>query len=431
MKLSIIEREHLLKAASKLDAEREDSWAVYFLVIDGKEYPFKLLVRRAYEIAKEEKVNANFFQSNQGYRNFIENKFGYKIVFKIPENVVFFTKEDLEFYSKYAGKQYRKENEEHKVAGRRIKNTIFKKTNFWSRLIDLDEYVLDEDNRWQISGFFKSYSFARIYMPQFKSSNVFFTVGVDGDKKALVYKLDCLYETPKGLSQSQHKSFKRIVDGYDANWQQISLDELENNNWEKLSNKTCEFIQFYTSLYLEAIEAIENPISFPNDRIGSLIEKSYPENAYNELPRKQYLFKGVSIDYDSQNKSVKEIGDAGEEIVMKFERQNLFSKGLIDLANKVRKLKDGEGYDIVSYNEDSSIKYIEVKTTTGIATRPFMMSDNEWEFLSNNFKNYTLYRLYNFDREFNTANFFKISGEHLKDCFKRSKQYEVYIKRLS
>ena len=41
---------------------------------------------------------------------------------------------------------------------------------------------------------------------------------------------------------------------------------------------------------------------------------------------------------------------------------------------------DGTGYDILSYHPDGSVKYIEVKSTTGGIGTPFMMSLNEVNF---------------------------------------------------
>ena len=80
---------------------------------NGKEYQFKHLARRAYEIATGEKVSSNFFQSNDSYRSFIERKFDYKVIFKVPDNISFFTAENIEFFSSYTGKPYRSGNQEY------------------------------------------------------------------------------------------------------------------------------------------------------------------------------------------------------------------------------------------------------------------------------------------------------------------------------
>lgn len=65
----------------------------------------------------------------------------------------------------------------------------------------------------------------------------------------------------------------------------------------------------------------------------------------------------------------------------------------------VSRLDDSLGYDIRSYDVDAKKEiYIEVKTTTGSATTPFYMSENEVEESKKLGEQYYLYRLYKMDR---------------------------------
>ena len=67
-------------------------------------------------------------------------------------------------------------------------------------------------------------------------------------------------------------------------------------------------------------------------------------------------------------KASKKIGDAGERRVVEHERERLRLAGRPDLAKKVRWLADeGEqpGYDVLSFNEDGSQRWIEVKSSKG------------------------------------------------------------------
>ena len=101
-----------------------------------------------------------------------------------------------------------------------------------------------------------------------------------------------------------------------------------------------------------------------------------------------------------------EIGEAGEKIVYNHEKQKLidaYNEGKItDLNNKlewVSRFDDSLGYDIRSYDvENQQEMYIEVKTTTGSATTPFYMSDNEILQSKKLGEQYYLYRLYKMDR---------------------------------
>lgn len=101
-----------------------------------------------------------------------------------------------------------------------------------------------------------------------------------------------------------------------------------------------------------------------------------------------------------------EIGEAGEKIVYNHEKQKLidaYNEGKItDLNNKlewVSRFDDSSGYDIRSYDvENQQEMYIEVKTTTGNATTPFYMSENEIIQSEKLGEQYYLYRLYKMDR---------------------------------
>lgn len=437
MKLAAIEKEHLLRAAAEMDSEGDNSWAEYWVQFDnGKEYQFKHLAKRAYEIATGKKVSSDFFQSNDSYRLFIKKKFGYKVIFKVPANISFFTAEDLQFFAKYAGTAYRKGNAEHEAAGKKIKDDIFRKTNVWVRLLNLDEWKIELDNRWQLSGSFKPYSWARIYKPQDQNKRVFFTLGVEGNEETLVYKLDCQrtqYTATNALTQEQVAAFDRVRNGTGAEWNEISITDLNKYDWEKLRQITIEFLGRYEFLYDEAIEAIQGnpkelPIEAPIQPDEPLIEFPIPIKAFDKLPEKKYSFNGVVIDYDAENKNSKSIGDGGEQLVIDRERKILIANGHDDLVEEVKKTKDGEGYDVLSFDINRNKKFIEVKTTTGISTRPFIMTDNEWEFMRQHSDQYHLYRIYDYDKTTKRGKLFCLSGNIQKKVFTRQKQIEVFLK---
>lgn len=114
-----------------------------------------------------------------------------------------------------------------------------------------------------------------------------------------------------------------------------------------------------------------------------------------------------------------EIGEAGEKIVYNHEKQKLidaYNKGKIsDLNDKlewVSRYDDSAGYDIRSYDVDKKAEiYIEVKTTTGSATTPFYMSENEIAQSGKLGEQYYLYRLYKMDRHKpENVDFFVLQG---------------------
>ena len=108
--------------------------------------------------------------------------------------------------------------------------------------------------------------------------------------------------------------------------------------------------------------------------------------------RKEYLLKA---------KKDKRIGEIGEKLVMKYEKNRLVDLGRNDLADSVEHIsvtqEDGSGFDIKSYNEDGTDRLIEVKTTKQGIDAEFFMTPNEIEFSELNQKNYFLYRLYDLE----------------------------------
>lgn len=90
-----------------------------------------------------------------------------------------------------------------------------------------------------------------------------------------------------------------------------------------------------------------------------------------------------------------EIGLKGERWALDYERKRLKRAGLHDLANQivwVSQTHPYEGYDIESFNEDGSPKFIEVKTTVS-KSKQFEISDNEWRRADELGSQYEIYRI--------------------------------------
>ncbi len=435
MILDYITKSSIEKAAQEIDREgvpKDNQWAEYWIAINGREYQYKYLIRKAYALATGNAIDENKFTSSQYTRNFITKKFGYPTYFKVPDNIDFFKQKDLDFFTTYAGKTYRKENQKDIAAGKIIKATVFRKTNAWIRLLNLNDYSVETDDRWQLAGHFKEYSWARLFKPEYRKYKVFFTLGVNSKHKALVMKIDCqrkAYDSDKSLSDKQVQAFDSVIGGTGADWKQISFDEIPEYDWEKLYDETVSFIQFYESLYEEAVFAVKNADkSSVTDQKSLLEEVDPPKKAYDSLNEKIYSFNGVNIDYDAFNNAVSKLGRSGEELVILLEQGKLQKVGRADLAKKVAKALDGAGYDILSFNPDGSKRHIEVKTTSGEILRPFFLSDNEWAFMKKNPKSYYLYRVFKYNRKLGKAKFFVLQGDLENRVFIRNRQFEVFLK---
>ena len=124
-------------------------------------------------------------------------------------------------------------------------------------------------------------------------------------------------------------------------------------------------------------------------------------------------------DYIKQYINDFEIGEAGENLVIKYE-ESIIKKAQSNnqipqniVVKWVSRIDDSAGYDIESYDVDKKqIKYIEVKTTSGNKNTPFFISENEVEFSKMHSDNYVIYRVYNIkNTSSNKIEFFTIKGD--------------------
>jgi len=132
--------------------------------------------------------------------------------------------------------------------------------------------------------------------------------------------------------------------------------------------------------------------------------------------------------YDQENRERKEIGTAGEDLVIKSEQKLLREAGRPDLAVKVERVPDWRGFDIQSWFPDDSPKYIEVKTTEGTSLRAFYWTRNERNFMRDNSESYFLFRLYNYSKVTKTADYFVLEGEFSERIHEQPIEWQVFIK---
>jgi hypothetical protein len=109
-------------------------------------------------------------------------------------------------------------------------------------------------------------------------------------------------------------------------------------------------------------------------------------------------------DYEKKNRINKEIGDRGELIALCAEIKRLKGSGQKQLVEKVRHVSetnDWSGYDIQSFNEDGSERYIEVKAIrkSDPSDTQFVVSANEINVALEKKENYFLYLVFDVDTE--------------------------------
>lgn len=85
------------------------------------------------------------------------------------------------------------------------------------------------------------------------------------------------------------------------------------------------------------------------------------------------------VNYEKKERSAKRLGNRGEKIVLEAEKEWLKQHGIKKKLIYVASTDDTKGYDIESWFEDGSPKYIEVKATTStIGNNSFFLSNNEY-----------------------------------------------------
>jgi hypothetical protein len=106
------------------------------------------------------------------------------------------------------------------------------------------------------------------------------------------------------------------------------------------------------------------------------------------------------LEREARNRS---LGVAGELFVLNYEQARLVALGMDRLAAKIehtsRKLGDGRGFDILSFDESGAERLIEVKTTKYGRETPFFVSRNEVAVSESRAPHYYLYRLFGFRAE--------------------------------
>jgi hypothetical protein len=214
---------------------------------------------------------------------------------------------------------------------------------------------------------------------------------------------------------------------YAANTQLIAwLDiELKNTLHQKSTDRTAQIIWRNIFVWLIYEEFNSDVIITPN----TLTKKEKPLNGFETIPESKREFKAVKIDFVAKAKDQKDLGDAGEELVKQYEQKFLRSKGLNRKADQVRVAEVGEGYDVYSFDELGNEKFIEVKTTTGKELTPFYLSEHEVAFMRLHVKDYSIYRVYNYDEENNSGEFFEIKEDVENQLLMKPIQYQILIKK--
>jgi hypothetical protein len=140
-----------------------------------------------------------------------------------------------------------------------------------------------------------------------------------------------------------------------------------------------------------------------------------------QQPQARRSFSTNYLEREARNRS---LGLAGEQFVLNFERARLLNlrkdalAGRIEHTSRVR--GDGEGYDILSFEESGRERLIEVKTTKYGRETPFFVSINEVAVSESHADQYHLYRLFGFRL---APRLFTLSGTLQTTCWLSASSY--------
>lgn len=368
----------------------------------------KELMNRNFGI-EEMKFSFKFWKDDTNYQRFAD----------IPSNgLPFFTQEEIHAFSQVVDTPYAPSTSEHQVIKEEVIHSLLDKTKYWSEQI-VDRFpgfrFHFKRNTWtQLSRkhkqTFKHYLWSRIFR-EGHTPNVIFVVGIEGKVPGLYAKLEALSEGKHSLPSHQLDIFRRECPP-EAGWWQVHVNDIADYDWDRLLRESTAFIERYVADY-DRIQRLINNAGDAQTRIeddNQLVPGELPEGIDAWTPNER-IFNGRDVDYEQEARERKSLGDSGESLVLSTESKLLNKLGRTDLAEKVEKKKDGEGYDILSFDPATEQeRYIEVKTTSAGKETPFYLSRNEWEFALRYPDQYCIYRLYEYDPKLNSARYFVIDN---------------------
>ena len=218
--------------------------------------------------------------------------------------------------------------------------------------------------------------------------------------RALQERLD---GRPRGAVEFKHQNISAVliaegfpyIDGYKP----------RRNVQAELRKAVRERIPEIEGLIRADVEERQAPVVV-GDVLGIEVEPPSPSEPAVGERRSDYLTPGTAtgpIDYLMREARNRSLGDAGEALVMDYERVRLERAGKDHLARNVEQVSktigDHAGFDIRSYEANGQDRFIEVKTTRYGRHTPFYISDGELRFSEEYAESYRLYRLFGFRKD--------------------------------
>ncbi len=211
-----------------------------------------------------------------------------------------------------------------------------------------------------------------------------------------------------------------FIKGYKPrfNYQKLAIEEeiikYINKNKDLLENE----FEYFSSEPVKSIQ--NNEIDFTTIIDNELVESKVSDG--------KPTFRPLKINYLEKEQNNRSLGEAGEELVIRYEKWRLIKAGKESLSDRIewvsKEQGDGAGFDILSKNINGSDRFIEVKTTKLSKDTPIYLTRTELSFASMRAKDFFLYRVF----DFNTApQMFIRNGNYESFCHLIGQTYKGYF----
>ncbi|MGM0587280.1 MAG: hypothetical protein ACQETE_02590 [Bacteroidota bacterium] len=174
----------------------------------------------------------------------------------------FITEKDFDLFSKWAGKEYDKDNQEHVNVGENLNSGIASKVKYWSDEVSKQlDLVSKSSRRWTTGngGHFKPYLWGRIYDDTKDIQDVHFSVQITSRNETALY-IEIGYIREDGdLSETQKEKAENLLrrDEGGIYKKVITKDEINNYDWDRLISETVEFIENHWEVYEDVIHELQ------------------------------------------------------------------------------------------------------------------------------------------------------------------------------
>jgi hypothetical protein len=327
------------------------------------------------------------------------------------EPVGFFTRAELAAFHEVADLAYNKESAVHAALEEQQLRPLMGKLKYWLQALAdrFPELTTQVRYDWQNGTDFKKYLWARLFRAGDDPDKLFFVVSVNGEYNALIYRLYYMNEGRSQPLSAYHQGLVELELPEGAKAVMVSADSLVEYDWRRLIDESSAFIHRYLRDYDRIQLLLQDCDKVAVDReevVDALAETTGPEGI-SGFPERNPKFIGRDPDYETIQRERDALGLAGELLVIAAEKEKLRTGGFADW-DKVHKKKDGEGYDVASWDESGEDLYIEVKTTTRGINTPFYLSRNELDFAERHADRYVIYRVYEYSLSRKTGKFYVI-----------------------